>query len=200
MDKAVAALIKMFPIEDATREHITGDLKKARICFAAATWSAAKGSSSNPPSMPSKTTTHASCGRRFSGRCSWRSFDTEEEALAMAKDNDYGLATGAFTNDVSRAIRFMLAWTGGGVGQCPRSGRISPAIRRLEEPGLRQGHGTRTAGLLAEGKDCLDRAVTKPYSLTTGTASNLPRFSPPSGCEKLKKPLADSRSILPSST
>lgn len=42
-------------------------------------------------------------------------FDTEEEAIAMANDNEYGLAASVFTKDVSRAMRCMKALDAGSV-------------------------------------------------------------------------------------
>jgi phenylacetaldehyde dehydrogenase len=42
-------------------------------------------------------------------------FDTEEEAMAMANDNEYGLAASVFTKDVSRAMRCMKALDAGSV-------------------------------------------------------------------------------------
>ncbi len=42
-------------------------------------------------------------------------FDTEEEAMAMANDNEYGLAASVFTKDVSRAMRCMQALDAGSV-------------------------------------------------------------------------------------
>jgi len=42
-------------------------------------------------------------------------FDTEEEAIALANDNEYGLAASVWTRDVSRAIRFVRALDAGSV-------------------------------------------------------------------------------------
>jgi acyl-CoA reductase-like NAD-dependent aldehyde dehydrogenase len=42
-------------------------------------------------------------------------FDTEEEAVALANDTDYGLAAGVMTNDVGRAHRIAKAFEAGTV-------------------------------------------------------------------------------------
>jgi len=42
-------------------------------------------------------------------------FDTEEEALAMANDNEYGLAASVWTRDLSRALRCVRALDAGSV-------------------------------------------------------------------------------------
>lgn len=42
-------------------------------------------------------------------------FDTEEEAIALANDNEYGLAASVWTKDVSRAMRCMQALDAGSV-------------------------------------------------------------------------------------
>ena len=34
-------------------------------------------------------------------------FETEEEAVRMVKDTEYGLAGGIFTRDISRALRMI---------------------------------------------------------------------------------------------
>jgi len=42
-------------------------------------------------------------------------FGTEEEAVAMANDSDFGLQAGVFTNDLNRALRVAEALETGGV-------------------------------------------------------------------------------------
>jgi acyl-CoA reductase-like NAD-dependent aldehyde dehydrogenase len=42
-------------------------------------------------------------------------FDTEEEALAIANDTEFGLAAGVWTRDLSRAHRFSQAIRAGTV-------------------------------------------------------------------------------------
>ena len=43
-------------------------------------------------------------------------FDTEEEAVALANDTEYGLAAYAFTNDLNRALRLGEQLEAGTVG------------------------------------------------------------------------------------
>jgi aldehyde dehydrogenase (NAD+) len=43
-------------------------------------------------------------------------FDTEEEAVAIANDTEYGLASGIWTNDISRAHRVAAQLQAGSVG------------------------------------------------------------------------------------
>ncbi|MEH7884246.1 aldehyde dehydrogenase family protein [Bacillus sp. JJ1609] len=42
-------------------------------------------------------------------------FETEEEAIALANDSDFGLQAGVFTNDINRAFRMFEALETGGV-------------------------------------------------------------------------------------
>lgn len=76
-----------------------------------------------------------------------RSFKTEEEALSMANDSQYGLAGSVFTRDLSRALRVSSAIEAGTVGincalmvgpQVPMGGmKMSGAGRELGEYALR---------------------------------------------------------------
>ncbi|MDQ6746827.1 MAG: aldehyde dehydrogenase family protein, partial [Candidatus Dormibacteraeota bacterium] len=43
-------------------------------------------------------------------------FETEEEAIGLANDTEYGLGAGVYTNDVSRAMRMAKAVRAGTVG------------------------------------------------------------------------------------
>ena len=43
-------------------------------------------------------------------------FDTEEEAVALANDTDYGLGAGIYTTDMGRAFRVARAVRAGTVG------------------------------------------------------------------------------------
>jgi acyl-CoA reductase-like NAD-dependent aldehyde dehydrogenase len=45
-----------------------------------------------------------------------RTFDTEEEALEVANDTEYGLMSGVFTRDVNRAMRISSSLESGVVG------------------------------------------------------------------------------------
>ena len=67
-------------------------------------------SSMCPPTRPS-------CARRSSGR--WLPlvvFDTEEEAVALANDTEYGLVAYVYTRDLQRGLRFSEALESGMVG------------------------------------------------------------------------------------
>ena len=43
-------------------------------------------------------------------------FETEEEAIAIANDSDYGLAGAIYTTDISRAFRVARAVRSGSIG------------------------------------------------------------------------------------
>jgi hypothetical protein len=45
-----------------------------------------------------------------------KTFDTEEEVLQMANDTEYGLMSGVFTRDISRALRVSAKLDSGVVG------------------------------------------------------------------------------------
>lgn len=68
-----------------------------------------------------------------------RTFETEEEVLSMANDTEYGLASGVFTKDISRAMRVSKKLDSGVVGinyvsyinmQVPFGGRKQSGIGR----------------------------------------------------------------------
>lgn len=68
-----------------------------------------------------------------------RTFETEDEVLAMANDTEYGLASGVFTKDISRAMRVSKKLDSGVVGincvsyinmQVPFGGRKQSGIGR----------------------------------------------------------------------
>jgi acyl-CoA reductase-like NAD-dependent aldehyde dehydrogenase len=76
-----------------------------------------------------------------------KTFDTEDEALRMANDSEYGLMSGIFTRDINRAMRVSSALESGVVGincvsflsmQAPFGGRKQSGIgRELGEYALR---------------------------------------------------------------
>ena len=68
-----------------------------------------------------------------------KTFETEEEVLKLANDTEYGLMSGVFTSDVSRALRFATLLDSGVVGvncvsymnmQAPFGGRKQSGIGR----------------------------------------------------------------------
>lgn len=68
-----------------------------------------------------------------------KTFETEEEALRMANDTEYGLMSGVFTNDISRALRVASTLDSGMVGvncvsvlnmQVPFGGRKQSGVGR----------------------------------------------------------------------
>ena len=67
-----------------------------------------------------------------------QTFETEEEALALADHPTYGLCAGVFTRDLSRALRAMKRHRGRHrLGQPLRPvARPHPADRRLQASGL----------------------------------------------------------------
>lgn len=76
-----------------------------------------------------------------------KTFETEEEAMKMANDTEYGLMSGVFTKDISRALRVAGSLDSGVIGincisyinaQAPFGGRKQSGIgRELGEYALR---------------------------------------------------------------
>jgi acyl-CoA reductase-like NAD-dependent aldehyde dehydrogenase len=76
-------------------------------------------------------------------------FDTEEEAIALANDNDYGLAGGVWTQSIDRALRvtkairtgkfFVNAYNTAGIDDMPGGGvKGSGFGREFGLPGLHE--------------------------------------------------------------
>ncbi|QDT17923.1 aldehyde dehydrogenase family protein [Alienimonas californiensis] len=65
----------------------------------------------------------------FGPACGLRSFETEEEAAAMANDTRYGLAAGVYTRDLSRMVRLSESIDAGVLNFGPGSGGGGPQYR-----------------------------------------------------------------------
>ena len=55
-------------------------------------------------------------------------FDTEEEAIAIANDSQYGLSGGVFSQDPGRAYRIAMQMRTGGVLINGGGGRLNPSV------------------------------------------------------------------------
>jgi len=55
-------------------------------------------------------------------------FDTEEEAIAIANDSQYGLSGGVFSQDPGRAYRIAMKMRTGGVLINGGGGRLNPSV------------------------------------------------------------------------
>ena len=55
-------------------------------------------------------------------------FDTDEEAIAIANDSQYGLSGGVFSQDAGRAYRIAMQMRTGGVLINGGGGRLNPTV------------------------------------------------------------------------
>ena len=55
-------------------------------------------------------------------------FDTEEEAIAIANDSQYGLSGGVFSQDPGKAFRIGMKMRTGGVLINGGGGRLNPSV------------------------------------------------------------------------
>ncbi len=96
----------------------------------------------------------------FGPCCHIAPFDTEEEAIALANANDYGLATTVWTQDLGRAHRVAAPDRGGRLlGQQLVPARLAHRLRRRQGLGHRPRRRRAFARVLYRAAQCLHQAL-----------------------------------------
>lgn len=85
-----------------------------------------------------------------------KTFETEEEVLAMANDTDFGLMSGVFTRDITRALRVSAALESGVVGvNCVSLQSIQAPFGGKKQSGIGREFGEYALRLFTEPKTIL---------------------------------------------